>query len=187
MKDEITALQTVRSLLQLRISSIPKAEVSFDLRSDIEHAIEGLGRGPRTALIAFRSIAEEGAALAWAAEFPGDQLSASVQRYLTLSWDNGGAGFNSDSFDKLGDKNVRRRILNAVAGNQPRRGPSQRISTKVSRPLMVLIDHLTEVGNFGQHIKDIAADQEAPVDIGFCIAACWSATELLQRIGSDLR
>lgn len=187
MKDEITALQTVRSLLQLRISSIPKAELSFDLRSDIEHAIEGLGRGPRTALIAFRSIADEATSIAWAAEFPDDQLPASVQQYLTLSWDNGGAGFKPDSFDKLGDKNVRRRILNAVAGNQPRRGPAQRISTKVSRPLMVLIDHLTEVGNFGQHIKDIAADQEAPVDIGFCIAACWSATELLQRIGSDLR
>jgi hypothetical protein len=186
MRDEFTGLQTTRTILQLRLNSIPKTDGGFALNGYIELAVEGLKLGTSTALIAFRSIADEAVALAWAAEFPGDQVPASVQQYLTLSWDNGGGGFTPDIFHKLGDKNVRRRILNAVAGNQSKKGPAKKVSKKVSRPLMVLIDHLTEVGNFGQHVKDISPDQEAPVDTGFCIAACWSAIELLRRIGSDL-
>lgn len=186
VKNEGTTLQTMRTLLQLRLDSVPRKDACYDLRTDIEHAVDGLGRGPRTAMIAFRSIADEAVALAWSAEFPGNQVPVAVQQHLTKRWEEGGGGLEPEVFQKLDDKSTRRRILNVVAGNQARRKASPRIAQKVSRPMMVLIDHLADVGNFGQHIKDVPPEQEMPVDIGFCIAACWSATELLRRAVSDL-
>lgn len=84
---------------------------------------------------------------------------------------------------RLYDKNVRRNILRVAVGDQGRR----KVTQKVSRPMMLLIDYLYNLGNYGQHMTDIPAAQEAPVDVSFCAGACWSAIELLKRMSEDFR
>jgi len=179
-KDADTELRSLKTLLALRLSAIQNAH--SDTKSYIDHAIEGLARGPKTALASIRSIAEEALTVAWEAECPGNAVPALMQQQLTKSWDTGGGGLEPSIFQKLGDKNTRRRILRIAAGDQGR----AKVTKKVTRPMMLLIDHLHNVGNYGQHINDIPPSQEVPVDVSFCASACWNAIELLKRMSEDL-
>ena len=51
---------------------------------------------------------------------------------------------------------------------------------------MLLIDHLHSVGDYGQHMNGIPSEQEEPVNLKFCAAACLAAITLLQRMTEDL-
>ena len=109
-------------------------------------------------------------------------MPVAMQQQLTRAWEVGGGGMGPDVLQKLNDKNTRRRILRVAAGDQGR----IKVTQKVSRPMMLLIDYLYNLGNYGQHMTDITAAQEAPVDVSFCAGACWSAIELLKRMSEDL-
>ncbi|MBK8762403.1 MAG: NACHT domain-containing protein [Sulfuritalea sp.] len=180
-KDPDTELRSLKTLLQLRLSAVTGGDT--DTRSYIEHAIDGLARGQRTALTSIRSIAEEALSVAWEVECPSNAMPAAMQQQLTKAWDVGGGGMGPEVLQKLNDKNTRRRILRVAAGDQGR----IKVTQKVSRPMMLLIDYLYNLGNYGQHMTDIPAAQETPADISFCACACWSAIELLKRMSEDLR
>jgi len=109
-------------------------------------------------------------------------MPAEMQQQITQAWEAGGGGMGPDVLQRLNDKNVRRRILRVAAGDQGR----TKVTRKVSRPMMLLIDYLNNLGNYGQHMTDIPAAQETPVDVSFCAGACWSAIELLKRMSEDL-
>jgi hypothetical protein len=161
-RDPETELRSLITLLQLRLSSVTGGDP--DTRSYIEHAIDGLARGQRTALTSIRSIAEEALSVAWEVECPANAVPTSMQQQLTKSWNSGGGGIGPKKFSMLHDKNVRRQILRVAAGDQGR----SKVTQKVSRPMMLLIDYLYNLGNYGQHMTDIPAAQEMPVDISFC-------------------
>lgn len=180
-KDQETELRSLKTLLQLRLSAVEGGDP--DTRSYIEHAIDGLARGQKTALTSIRSISEEALSVAWEAECPSNLMPAVMQQQLTKAWDLGGGGMGPDVFQKLSDKNTRRRILRVAAGDQGR----TKVTRKVSRPMMLLIDYLYNLGNYGQHMTDIPAAQEKPVDVSFCAGACWSAIELLKRMSEELQ
>jgi len=180
-RDPETELRSLITLLQLRLSSVTGGDP--DTRSYIEHAIDGLARGQRTALTSIRSIAEEALSVAWEVECPANAVPTSMQQQLTKSWNSGGGGIDPKKFSMLHDKNVRRQILRVAAGDQGR----SKVTQKVSRPMMLLIDYLYNLGNYGQHMTDIPAAQEMPVDISFCAGACWSAIDLLKRMSEDLQ
>ena len=179
-KDPETELRSLKTLLQLRLSLVTGGDP--DTRSYIEHAIDGLARGQKTALTSIRSIAEEALSVAWEVECPHNAMPAAMQQQLTRAWESGGGGLGPDVFLKLNDKNTRRRILRVAAGDQGR----MKVTQKVSRPMMLLIDYLYNLGNYGQHMTDIPAAHEAPVDVSFCAGACWSAIDLLKRMSEDL-
>lgn len=180
-KDPETELRSLKTLLQLRLSSV--AGGNPDTRSYIEHAIDGLARGQKTALTSIRSISEEALSIAWESECPGNVMPAAMQQQLTKAWDAGGAQMGPEVFQKLNDKNTRRKILRFAAGDQGR----MKVTRKVSRPMMLLIDYLYNLGNYGQHMSDIPDTLEKPVDVSFCAGACWSAIELLKRMSEDLQ
>lgn len=180
-KDQDTELRSLKTLLQLRLSSVDGGHP--DTRSYIEHAIEGLARGPRTALTSIRSISEEAISVAWGVECPNNVMPATMKQQITLARSAGGGGMSPDVFQKLNDKNIRRQILRVAAGDQGR----AKVTQKVSRPMMLLIDYLYNLGNYGQHMTDIPAELEASVDVSFCAGACWSAIELLKRMSEDLQ
>jgi hypothetical protein len=180
-KDPDSELRSLRSLLELRLSEVEGGDP--ETRSFIEHAIDGLSKGQKTALAGIRSIAEEALSCAWKAECPNNTIPTEMQQQLTLAWDAGGGGLSPDQLAKVNDKNSRRRMLRLAAGDQG----LKKVTRKVSRPMILLIDHLHALGNYGQHINDISEDQEKPVDVSFCAAACWSAIELLKRMSEDLK
>ena len=180
-KDQETELRSLKTLLQLRLSSVDGGDP--DTRSYIEHAIEGLARGPRTALTSIRSISEEAISVAWGVECPNNDMPAAMKQQITMARNAGGGGMSPDVFQKLNDKNTRRQILRVAAGDQGR----AKVTQKVSRPMMLLIDYLYNLGNYGQHMTDIPAGQETPVDVSFCAGACWTAIELLKRMSEDLQ
>lgn len=180
-KDPDSELRSLRALLELRLAEVEGGDP--ETRSFIEHAIDGLSKGQKTALAGIRSIAEEALSCAWKAECPNNIIPAEMQKQLTLSWDAGGGGLSPDLLAKVNDKNARRRMLRVAAGDQG----LKKVTRKVSRPMMLLIDHLHGLGNYGQHMNDIPEDEEKPVDVSFCASACWSAIELLKRMSEDLK
>ncbi len=178
-KDPETELRSLKTLLLLRLSSVANGDP--ETRSFIEHAIDGLAKGQRTALASIRSITEEALSVAWEVECPGNVMPAAMQQQITRAWDAGGGGMTPDVLQRLNDRNIRRRILRVASGDQGR----AKVTRKVSRPMMLLIDYLHNLGNYGQHMNDIPTTQEKPVDVGFCAGACWSAIELLKRMSED--
>ena len=179
-KDSESDLWSWRALLALKLGQIEGG--NNEIRSYIELAIQGLSLGEKAALLTIRSIAQEAINLAWEAEFPGGVIPAPIQGRLTLDKQKGGCGLDHKLLGRTNDMNTRRTIMRAAAGNQG----GEKISTKVTRPLMLLIDSLYNLGNFGQHMNEIPPAQEGPVGIGFCITACWTAIELHKRIAMDL-
>jgi len=87
-------------------------------------------------------------------------------------------------FDRTNELGVKRRILRQAVGGDAQRQP--KLTKKVTRPIMILIDHLHNLGNFGQHMKDIPPERERPVDFIFCVSACFAAISLLKRMTEDL-
>jgi hypothetical protein len=61
-----------------------------------------------------------------------------------------------------------------------------KLTKKVTRPMVILIDHLHNLGNYGQHIRAIPPQQEGPADFLFCVSACFAAITLLKRMTEDL-
>lgn len=178
--DADTELRTLRALLEFKLNQVEGGHQ--EIQSYIELAIQGLALGEKAALLTIRSIAQEAINIAWEAEFPGGSIPAEIQRQLTLDKVQGGCGMDPKVFYKLGELNTRRSILRVAAGNQG----GIKVSRKVTRPLMLLIDALYNTGNFGQHMSEIPAAQEQPVDMGFCVTACWTAIELHRRMALDL-
>lgn len=179
-KDAESELRSLKALLELKLNQVEGGHQ--EIQSYIELAIQGLALGEKAALLTIRSIAQEAINIAWEAEFPGGSIPAEIQRQLTLDKVQGGCGMDPKFFYKLGELNTRRSILRVAAGNQG----GIKVSRKVTRPLMLLIDALYNIGNFGQHMSEIPAAQEQPVDIGFCVTACWTAIELHRRMALDL-
>jgi hypothetical protein len=180
--DDRTTLQTLKSILELRLAAEPEVPLLHGLRAFVQLAVHSLGQEPRVALAALRSVADEAVDVAWNAEFPSGQIPATVQQHLTLPRSQRGPALNPNILGNLADKNARRTILRAACGSLG----SAKVTTKVSRPLMVLIDHVTGLGNYGQHIGDVPPQTESPPDAGFCIGACWASVELLRRAAVDL-
>lgn len=180
LKDSESELRNLKALLEYKLSQVEGG--NSGIQSYISMAIQGLSLGEKTALLPIRSIAQEAITIAWGAEFPGGIIPAEAQQKLTLDKNKGGCGIDSKLLTQLHDLNVRRNILRAATGNQG----GAKVSKKVTRPLMLLIDALYNIGNYGQHMNEIPSDQEQPVDIGFCVSACWTAIELHKRIASDL-
>lgn len=187
-KDPDTELRSLRSLLELRLAEVKGGDA--ETRSFIEHAIEGLAKGQRTALSGIRNIADEATRCAWNTEFPDGIIPVNVQQQLTLSWETGGCGLKPEDLPAAQARNaevdtrmlrIRRKILRLGAGDQQR----TKVTKRVTRPMMMLIEHLHALGNYGQHMNDIPEELERRVDISFCAAACWAAVELLKRMAED--
>ena len=172
--------RTMRRLLEIKMAQVHGG--SDELREFVQHAINGLNGGARAALTSIRSVAEEALGVAWDSEFPGNTITADAQRQLTLPWDQRGANISREDLAKLDNANIRRRILRLAAGAEGR----IRVTKRISRPSMLLIEHLHRVGDYGQHMRDVPEGQEATVDFEFCVSACLSAIALLKRLSEDL-
>ena len=170
----------MRRVLEIKLSRVQTDQT--ELRDFVQHAISGLEGNERTALTSIRSVAEEALSIAWESEFPGSAIPPEAQKQLTVPWKQGGAGIDWQDFQALSNPNVRRKILRLAAGAEGR----PKLTKGVSRPLMLLIEHLHKVGDYGQHMRDWPVEQEAPVDFEFCVSACLSAMALLKRLSEDL-
>ena len=102
-----------------------------------------------------------------------------------LTQDRGSnTGLDPKLLSRTHDPHVRRRILRQAVGGDWQRQP--KLTKKVTRPIVILIDHLHSVGNYGLHAKDIPSQQERPVDFLFCVSACLAAINLFKRMVEDL-
>jgi Cdc6-like AAA superfamily ATPase len=179
-RDEISERRAMKAILELKLAQVDTKYT--ELKEFVRHSINGLSSEGRVALTAIRSVADEALTVAWVSEFPGNVLPAAVSVQLTLGWDQGGGGLKPAELGNLGNPNTRRRILSLAAGDQGRR----KVTRRISRPTMLLIQHLHRLGDFGQHMPDVPPEQEARVDFTFCAVACFAAISLLKRLSEDL-
>lgn len=180
LRDPASELRLLKQMLALKLSKIQGGDP--DLRHDISIAISSIELGKKSPLRSFRSIAEQSVALAWDAEFPDGRVPQSTQIALT-------AGQNAQAHSMQRDLaaqtelNSRRNILRRAVGGYP---GASKLTKKLTRPAMLLIDHLHQLGNYGQHLKQFSDDIERPVDDLFCAYACLSSVLLFERLSGDL-
>jgi hypothetical protein len=180
-RESVADERNFKKILEIKLSQVQGGDA--EIRSFINLAIHGLSNETRASMTMIRSIAEHAMQLAWDAEFPTGTIPGEVQTELTK--DRGpNTRLDPNLFSRTYELGVRRRILRQAVGGDVQRQP--KLTRKVTRPIMILIDHLHSLGNFGQHMKDIPPERERPVDFTFCVSACFVAIVLLKRMAEDL-
>jgi hypothetical protein len=179
-RDKIAEERNFKKILEMKLSQIEGGD--SEIRSYISLAIQGLSNETRTSLTLIRSISEHALQLAWDAEFRNG-IPGQVQAELTK--DRGpNTSLDPKLLSRTHDLGVKRRILRQAVGGDLQRQP--KLTKKVTRPMVILIDHLHNLGNYGQHIKAISPQHERPADFLFCVSACFAAITLLKRMTEDL-
>ena len=139
----------------------------------IGRAIEDLHPEPKDAAIWFRQIANRALDLIWNAELPDRQIPADwIEQWeqdneWTLDLDTlpSSRGFQCD-------------ILRAMTNT--RKGNSKIYARFVSKSNALLVSHIQNVGDFGQHTDG----QEVSLEVA--VAFCLSAIELCDRLAREL-
>jgi hypothetical protein len=121
-----------------------------------------------------RSIADHALQLAWDFEFPDGTIPPNVKVELTRNRGSKTA-LDPDLLSHAHELYARRIILRQAVGGDTRLQP--KLTKRVTRPIMILIDHLHTLGNFGLHMNEIPLERERPVDFTFCVSACFASSE----------
>ena len=155
----------IEGLLELRFAQL--RVVDSDIRDYAILAIRNLGR-PHVVLNPIRSLVDRALDVIWDAEVPGRQLP---DQWLQ-SWSEAGFSVPKDlSRVERGRQCgvLQRMVDNRYEGN-----------TRISRKTYLLLNHLQQVGNFGQHLEG------EMVSRGFGAAVCLAAIELIRQLAIDL-
>jgi hypothetical protein len=168
--------QNVRMLLEMRLSQTPVVDKA--LHGYVEQAIRSLQPEPRHALVWVRSIVDRALDLVWKHELgAGTQLPGA----WIEEWKR--AGFQrlpDDGYGRLPRERGRQLgTLRFATGSGVRGQSIQRLTRDVTRPTVLLLDHLHEVGNFGQHQSD-------EVHRDFAVSVCLTAINLCAGLARDL-
>jgi hypothetical protein len=174
--DQERFAQNTRMLLELRLAQVPVVDKA--LHGFVEQAIRNLQPEPRHALVWVRSIVDRALDLVWKREL-GD--GSTLPESWISEWQR--AGFQrlpDDGHGRLPRERGRQLgTLRFATGSGVRGQSIRRLTRDVTRPTVLLIDHLHEVGNFGQHQGD-------PVELDFAAAVCLTAITLCVSLGRDL-
>jgi hypothetical protein len=180
-RDSVTEERNFKKILEIKLLQVQGGDP--EIRSFINLAIHGLSNETRTSLTLIRSIAEHALQVAWDAEYPNGTIPGEVQAELTRNRGHN-TGLDPSFLNRTHEPGVRRRILRQAVGGDVQRQP--KLTRKITRPIVILIEHLHNLGNFGQHMNTIPPEQERPVDFTFCVSACLAAITLLKRMAEDL-
>ncbi len=170
-----------RKILELKLDRVIAGDQ--DLKKRVQLAVRGLDETGNAAVGLIRDIAKNAVHVAWNVEFPGGKIPR--DRYATLAdpIERGGAGINQDWLSKEEDVFARRNILRAMCGDDTR----PRITKRISRPVVLMIDFLYNAGNFAAHALDKDREQwkREGVDFGLAVVLLSSAVELFRRLVAD--
>jgi len=166
------------SVLQLRLGQIEDLDAA--LKSDVVRAVRELGSEPRHCVNCLRGIVERCLALIWSAELEAGELIP--QAWLDeFKHDAGGLAKNivADAENRgrrLPPRSGRQcGLLNLATGSQD----TPRVTKYVSRKTYLLVNHVQNAGDFGQHQTD-------EVEPGVAAALCLSAIELANLLAIEL-
>lgn len=171
-----------RNLLELKLLMVSGGDP--DLRSIVAHAVRGLGEGVTPILGLVRDIAKEAIQLGWKSEFPPQGvIPRETYEVLVESQQRGGAGVDVGTLSRADQLWARREILRVMCGDDKR----PKLTKKLTRPTMLLIDYLFNAGNFGEHVKDkdTQAAKDSKPDLDFCVTLCVASVALFGRITKE--
>ena len=164
----------IRSLLELRLAQVVTTGTDKDLRDFVSRAVSDIDTNPELAVNSIRGIADRALRLIWAAELPHDRT---LPAHWIAEWKHAGVKDPPEDRGKLPrEPRLQRSVLRLIAGTERVR----RLSTHVTRPTCLLVDHLQSVGNFGQH-RD-----ESRVTVGFAASTVLAAISLVESLTADL-
>lgn len=166
----------IRKVLLKRLEQIDGPDPT--LHRFIVRAIEDLKPDPHPSpevlVTGIRGIEDHAMNLILAAECPDG--------VVPQSWYDTWTEYGRDLPDWLHDHRVprpgaqRRRLIQIMAGD----AYSEKVSQFISKPTSLLVGHLHDAGDFGQHRED------AEVSFGFAVSICFAAIELCDHLAREL-
>lgn len=159
----------IRQVLEYRYEQL--GLIDNDLRGYLQRAI-GDVQHARFCLNQFRGLANRTLDLVFQLEAPGAKFP---QSWLSQWGQSNGRWPGSAGFP-VGDRGRQCQLLWEIVDAS--RGP--RLSQKISRRSVALIDQVKSYGDLGQHLDD-------SVDGDIAVAACFAAIEMCESVTRDLR
>lgn len=156
----------IKGIIDLRSAQL--AGVDSDLQTHIRVAIQNFD-SPSVVLAQIRGLVNRTLYLIWEAELPSRQIP---EEWVT-SWKQSGVT-NVPAGKLSSEPGLQCRVLSLMVD------PRNDVSTRISRMTYLLLNHLQNVGNFGQHLG------REVVSRGFGAAVCFAATELIKQLTIDL-
>ena len=165
----------VRSVLELRLKQVSEEAVDERLSGLVSKAIRDLEPTPGHACTWVRGIAERALDVVWEAEeLPTDRT---LPEKWTEEWDINDVRYPRPQGNSPLSRVQQCSILRLATGTQW----TARRTRCLTKPTVLLLDHLRSVGNFGQHPSD-----SPEVTVGFAAAVLSSAISLVECLARDL-
>ena len=172
---EAPYMTAIRAVPELRLAQLTK--VPPVLRRSVEAAIRDIEAYPEHCLMSFRLIAVKALDLILAAESPGSKLP----EHWLATWTKEG---NERALGAFGDGRVpsgegqRCRLLQEVTSTYQGK---TRLAHWITRPTYVLVEHMKQLGDLGNH-----PDNRADLTPAFAASCCLAAVELCERLAAEL-
>ena len=165
-------------MLELRLTHVANPDVDEDLRRFVSNAIRDLELHPKDALTWIRSVANRALTLIWEAELPPDKT---LPKEWIDEWTNKDQKNLPENQGELPSKLGKQcQVLHLITGSVY----TPRQSQYVTKTTYLLVDHLTSVGDFGQHRRDYP---ETTISVGFSATVVLAAISLIESLMTDLQ
>jgi hypothetical protein len=163
----------IQKVLDMRLSQINGGD--DQLKRSIQKAIGEINSDPNDVTNWMRRIAARALDLVWASELPPDRKLPAA---WIDEWNSKNQNFPNENGYLPAGMLSQSIILQLITGSRQNLVP---ISKYVTKPTYTLLNHIREVGDFGQHPTE--NDQ---VTIGIAAAYCLSAISLYESLINDL-
>jgi hypothetical protein len=163
----------IQKVLEMRLAQINGGDEQ--LKGSVSKAIREICSNPNEVITWMRRIATRALDLIWASELPPNRQLPAIWvnewRIKCLNFPNDNGKLPSGMYHQC-------IILQLITGSRPNLMP---ISKYVTKPTYTLLNHIKEVGDFGQH-----PTERDKVTIGIAVAYCLSAISLCESLINDL-
>lgn len=165
-------MSAVRAVPELRLSQLSGGPTA--LRRQVKAAVAEIGTLPARCLMSFRLITREALELIYDAETPGRQIPATwmtAWQHANNRWATKIHNNRLPSSDGL--------QCGLLAEITSTHGGKPKLAQYVSRSTYVLVEHVKQVGDLGNH-------PDGQISPAYAAACCLAAVELCERLADEL-
>lgn len=169
---EASYMSAIRAIPELRLAQL--SGVPAVLRREVEGAVRDIETHPRRCLMSCRLIAVEALKLIYDVEAPGRQIPSAWMTAWQHS--NNRWAMKVQNSRVPGNEGLQCALLEEITSTY---GGKPKLAQRVSRSTYVLVEHVKQAGDLGNH-------PDGTITPAYAAACCLAAVELCERLSGEL-
>jgi hypothetical protein len=173
----------IGGLLEFRLTHLAARGADEQLLNYLRLAIRDVDTAPEVSLVTIRSLVQRALQLIWNAELPESRV---LPEDWVNEWRQAGAAprWLDDRRRIPSGDGQQMYALTLLTGTKIGHSLVERKARYLTKPTVLMLDHLQSVGDFGQHLGDYP---ECSPTIDFAVAVITSAIEMVSSLTGDLQ